>query len=505
MLRARAVLIVSLVLAVAVAACSGDDDDSATAKPTSAADAVTTTTARAATVNRPAGPAADVSQELTGGNGVFIGSANTAIDPGVVQNEYVASGTATSYKAEGELSGDGRWTFTPDGTAPYRTRILVRRPKKASDFSGTVVVEWLNVSGGVDADAEYASLREEIVRQGHAWVGVSAQLIGVMGGPVLVSAPVGGDIAGKGLVGIDPARYGSLTHPGDGYAYDIYTQVARALRDGGALDGLKPQYVLAAGESQSAIALVTYINGVQPLAHAFDGFFVHSRGGAGLPLAAPGKSADLVGSIGGAATIFRTDTDAPIMDVQTESDVVGVLNSAPARQDDSDTFRLWEVPGTAHADAHLVGPIADQMNCGAPINNGALHLVAKAALRDLVRWVSDGTAPPKAPRLELTSGATPEIARDQDGNALGGIRNPLVDVPVDKITSIQGPAGSTICLLSGSTLPLPDARLAELYSSRADYTAKFTADADKMIKAGFVLKDDRDALLAYAQPDRIAG
>ena len=51
--------------------------------------------------------------------------------------------------------------------------------------------------------------------------------------------------------------------------------------------------MIAAGESQSAIALVTYYNGVQPLTRAFDGFFVHSRGGMTLPLVAPGAAADL--------------------------------------------------------------------------------------------------------------------------------------------------------------------------------------------------------------------
>ncbi len=43
----------------------------------------------------------------------------------------------------------------------------------------------------------------------------------------------------------------------------------------------------AVGESQSAFALTTYVDGVQPLTKAFDGFLVHSRGGAGLGLALP--------------------------------------------------------------------------------------------------------------------------------------------------------------------------------------------------------------------------
>jgi hypothetical protein len=64
--------------------------------------------------------------------------------------------------------------------------VVVREPADKSKISGTVIVEWLNVSGGIDADPDWTSLSEEIVRRGDIWVGVSAQKIGVEGGPVLV-------------------------------------------------------------------------------------------------------------------------------------------------------------------------------------------------------------------------------------------------------------------------------------------------------------------------------
>jgi hypothetical protein len=457
---------------------------------------------------RPAGPAATFSAELTGGKGVFIGEGtppNLQAD-GYVQREYAASGTATSYKAVGPLSSDGRWTFAPDGSAPYKTRVLVRAPATPAKFSGNVVVEWLNVSGGVDANPEWTSTAEEIVRAGDVWVGVSAQRIGVEGGPVLVkvSGIAGADAAGKGLKAIDPARYGSLNHPGDGFSFDIYTQVARAVRAGAGLDGMQPKRLMAAGESQSAFALVTYYNGVQPVTDAFDGFFVHSRGATGLPLVAPGKYADLAGSIGGKATIFRTDQQAPIMDIQTETDVASILNSYAARQPDSNTFRLWEVAGTAHADAHLVGASASAINCGVPINDGAMHIVAKAALRALTTWLVSGTAPVVAPRIDVVvTGTNVQIRRDSDGIALGGIRTSPVDVPVTVLSGAPGPNPSTICLLLGSSKPLPPARIAQLYPSRTVYLDKFTAATDATIKAGFALQDDRAALQDYAEPSRV--
>ncbi|MBL7500275.1 hypothetical protein I6A84_32305 [Frankia sp. CNm7] len=483
---------------VACSGSGGSGQSSSTAPPSGA----TTTT-----LARPDGPAADLSMEIAGGDGAFMGEA----EPpdlrrlGYVEHEYLATGTASSYRVAGALTHDGRWTFTPDATAPYRTRIVVRQPAKASAFSGNAVVEWLNVSGGSDADPEWVSLEEEIVRRGDVWVGVSAQLIGVVGGPVRVPTSVGADIAGKGLAAINPARYGALQleHPGDGFSFDIYTQVARAIRAGAGMDGLRPQRLIAAGESQSAFALVTYYNGVQPLTRQFDGFFVHSRGAVGLPLVEPGKSADIAAALGGTPAIFRTDQDAPVLDAQTESDVTSVLNSYAARQPDTDRFRLWEVAGTAHADAHLVGSAAASFDCGVPVNNGPMHLVAKSALRALTTWITAGKPPVIAPRLTVQPATTPQISRDADGIALGGIRTPLVDVPVAILSGAPGSKPSAICLLVGSTQPLSTTRLAQLYPSPAAYLQRYTAAADKSIKDGYVVREDRPALLAFAEPSRI--
>jgi hypothetical protein len=229
---------------------------------------------------------------------------------------------------------------------------------------------------------------------------------------------------------------------------------------------------------------------------------VHSRGGSGLPLAAPGKPAGIADALGGTPATFRTDQDTPILDAQTESDT-GLLGSLGARQPDDAHFRLWEVAGTSHADAHLLGAEADLLACGLPVNNGPMHLVAKAALHALDQWLRSGTPPPSAPRFAITTGAKPAVVRDADGIVLGGIRTPPVDVPVDVLSSYVAPNASTICVLSGSTKPLAPARLAQLYPTRTDYLQRYNADADRAIAAGYVLPADRAALLAYAQASRI--
>ncbi|HZB72875.1 MAG TPA: alpha/beta hydrolase domain-containing protein, partial [Acidimicrobiales bacterium] len=132
------------------AGCSDGDGDGDEAAP---ADGGTTTSA----VERPEGPAADVAEVLEGGDGTILGSATSGRLPDDwVEEERMAAGTAASYRADGDLPEDGRFELAEAGSAEYRTRIVVRRPERPEDFNGTVVVEWLNVSGGLDAAPDYS-------------------------------------------------------------------------------------------------------------------------------------------------------------------------------------------------------------------------------------------------------------------------------------------------------------------------------------------------------------
>lgn len=424
---------------------------------------------------------ADLSTQLTRGHGVFVGESTPATLPdGWVQEERVAAGTASSFEA---------------GYAAYRTRVLLRRPTDATAFNGTVVVEWLNVSGGVDASPDYTFMADEIVRGGYAWVGVSAQYFGVEGGAVLVNVIEGDTPAGKGLKHIDPERYAGLEHPGDAFSYDIYTQVARAVREEFGADR-----VLAVGESQSAAMLVTYANQVQPTARAFDGILIHSRGAGAGPPGEAGDGINAAASFMTGAVSIRDDVGVPVLVVQMETDVV-MMGSAAVRQDDTDQFRWWEVAGAAHADRFLLGPMADLINVGGPINDGPQRFIVPAALRALDRWVRDGLAPPTAPRLEV-DGFT--ARRDADGIILGGIRTPLVDVPVVVLSGEPYPSSGLIGMLFGATHPMPPERIKQLYQSPGEYLAAYAASADAAIAAGFVLPEDRDVLLAAAKPELVA-
>ena len=93
------------------------------------------------------------------------------------------------------------------------------------------------------------------------------------------------------------------------------------------------------------------------------------------------------------------------------------------------------------------------------------------------------------------------FALDEVGNVVGGVRTPVVDAPVEVLSGYAAPDASPICALFGRTLPLPASVLAARWPSREAYLAAYAAATDAAIAAGFVLAEDRDAVLAEARPD----
>jgi hypothetical protein len=447
---------------------------------------------------KPTGTRSALSGPVTTGR--FIEPASTVpIDlatHGYVREEFFSAGTATAYSASGSMGQDGRWSATPHDAAEYRTRVVVRRPSDPARFNGTVLVEWFNVSGGLEASPDWTYLGPEIVRGGYGYVGVSAQAFGADGGQALLGVP--GLEQRSGLVASGPERYGSLRHPGDRFAFDMLSQIGRALRGSDSVSAfgpLRPERVIAVGESQSAFFLTTYINVVQPTAQVYDGFFVHSRGGSGAALSGtPIASPDVPRGLK-----IRDDTEVPVLIFETETDLGPLLDYGPARQPDTEWIRTWEVAGTAHADAYVVGPFASALGCDFVVNEGPQHFVAQAALVALNRWAADGVPAPSAPPLELSTTAPPELARDRLGNALGGVRTPAVDVPVSTLSGEAPPGSSRLCGLFGSTVRFDESTLVGLYKNKAGYLAAYRRSLEAAISAGFLLGSDRAELLGLAE------
>ncbi|MFT4519641.1 MAG: hypothetical protein ACI9JM_002038 [Halioglobus sp.] len=424
---------------------------------------------------------------------------------GYQAKEYIIADIARSYTPSLPLPSDGKLVVTADAEVvdgDYNTRLVVFRPIDAADFNGTVVVEWLNVTAGGDSNPDWLMAHNEFIRNGYAWVGVSAQAVGVnalknSSNPVVA------------------ARYASLVHPGDSYSYDIFSLAGQLAGETASplLGGLTADVVIADGESQSASRMVTYIDAIQPIENVFDGFFVHSRGTRGSSI----SQSPLPSISFPAPALIRDDLNVPVMVVQAEGDVIN--SNLIIRQADTPMYRAWEMAGTSHVDAYTLLGIGDPgdgstahtmfgflrapsnpFNCTNGINAGPQAYIVQAAYRGLDTWIRTGVAPPVGARLTDLSSSPVVLARDANGNALGGLRSPHVDAPLATLDSVNSapPGGFAFCRLFGRTVPFTPARVVELYPTKFDFTQMWWDAIDASVADGFMLEVDGDDLKAAA-------
>ena len=375
------------------------------------------------------------------------------------------------------------------------------------------------MTAGHDLDIDWFQAHDYLIRGGYAWVGVTPQRIGV-----------------EALKAWNAKRYASLdvtaggTVANDDLSYDIFTAAAEIIRHPGSVDvmgGLRVERIFATGHSQSASRLATYVNAVHPLQKVFDAVIVHGGGGR-----------------------IRTDLDVRVWKLSSETDVLN--GHAASRQPDTDKFRHWEVAGDSHVDLQFVtysrqlsqrdgSPIAPgftpggaprsatpaapaaaarpTLGAGAAGNaaRGAanaggcdrpsyshipFYFVMDAAIDHLVRWVKDGTLPPTAPEIEVSSVGPPVVVvRDKAGNALGGIRLSQHAVPTAVNTGQN--SGPGFCRLNGSYEPFDAATLASLYPTHAGYVAAVKDVTAKNLKAGYILQPEADQTIADAEKSDI--
>jgi Alpha/beta hydrolase domain len=395
---------------------------------------------------------------------------------GYVEEEFFIEGTANQYKTTPETTGS-----VLDGGHPYKTRIVVRRPASAKKFNGTAIVEWTNVTGSRDLEMDWFQSSEHFMRAGYAWVGVSAQHVGV-----------------DALKAWSPARYGTLdvTEGGkisnDALSYDIMAsagEVVRGKAKTNVMGGLKVERVIATGHSQSAARLAGYVNSIHPLNPVFDGVMLHGGGGK-----------------------IRTDLDVKVWKMLSETDVRGPA----ARQDDTGMFRTWEVAGTSHVDSESIRHFTAiaKLNATEAANGAAagqcdkptysqvpFRYVFDSAYDHMVRWIKDGTPPPSAPAIEFSSATPPVIVRDANGIAQGGIR--LAEEAVPTAVNTGQNTGAGFCRLYGSHVDFDKEKLAALYPTHKEYVAKVKEVTEKNLKLGYILKQDAEATIAAAEKSDI--
>jgi hypothetical protein len=429
----------------------------------------TTSVAQAASVPAATaeGPIAGVAPGDASHDYPFLASPLDLAARGYVEEEYFVSGEACRYNGVGLTTATVR-----DCGFAYTTRILVRRPLSPAAFNGTVLAEWQNVTAQYDIDSYWLESSEHIMREGYVWVGISAQRAGV--------EPVPDPAVGVNtLTAWSPSRYASLnvtaggTILDDALSYDIFSQAVQALRAPSGTDplgALDPEFVIGLGTSQSGGRLAAYHNSIWPLYEpVIDAFF-----------------------IGEARSATRTDLPVPVLRLLSEVDA-----SAPFARPDESNYRHWEVAGTSHADAGFIENIVplldrdDVVRAGVvcarnPLSRIPKRYVYHAAWDHMVTWLRTGNPPPIAPRLERT--ATGAIARDDRGNALGGIR--LSEHEVATAYNGAGNSGSLFCSLFGVHEPFAPEVLAGLYRNHGSYVSRVARANAANVRAGFLVAAD---------------
>jgi hypothetical protein len=352
---------------------------------------------------------------------------------GYAEREFTMSGTTNIYRQSGSWGSNGVWNVAvAQSNVPYTTRLLVRYPTNPLKFNGTVVVEWLNDTTGGDQDPVWSEIYNEVLADGFAYVGVTAQTAGM-----------------TELKTWDSQRYGSLGDTNDGQSYDIFSQAAEVARADSAtlLGGLKPARVIGMGDSQSAFRVDTYVNAIQPISHAFNGLIAIGRAVFAAPI-----GSGLV-AFSPVPAFVRTDSTTPLIQLNTEGDIEE-LGAGLVRQPDNNYLRTWELAGASHIDLHeglyegntieREEPTLTAPKCvfGVPFNGATLpdnqpvYELEDAALYDMDKWLVYGIAPPHGNQI-ATSPFFDLVERDRYGNALGGIRMPDIQVPTETYTALN--------------------------------------------------------------------
>jgi hypothetical protein len=351
--------------------------------------------------------------------------------------------------------------------APYKTRIIVRRPNDPRTFSGTVVAEALH-SGGRSLVFEWSRL--SILTRRHLFV------------EIVHSA---GNITT--LKNFNAERYAS-TNIGQGQTNEVLAQVGRLIKSkSGPFAAYDVRRITLMGTSASSGTVRTYL-GAHPNLRLpdggpiYDGFLLTStNGNTPLPI-----------------------VDVPIIQMPTQTEVVTWAEAGIAyRRPDSDApgnrFRIYEVAGMPHNNSREA-PGFQNDPCTLPVTDFPAGAFTALGLNYLIEWIANGKTPPRAPYIAVdqnTAGDGSHLVLDEHGNARGGIRNIWVDVP----TASNGVFGKgktaaqdRLCQLAGTKVRLPDATLKKLYPAKDDYGRQATARLDALIAEGWFLPEYADAI-----------
>jgi hypothetical protein len=269
---------------------------------------------------------------------------------------------------------------------------------------------------------------------------------------------------------------------GKGDAAAIIAAFARALRDDPVAHGLigVPLKLYSSGFSAPAMVLEDVLHSPQG-ANLFDLSLLRGVFWPGGTHPLPEPEAGLV------------------MMIETEAEVIAV--NAAALRGTSATYRSYEVAGAPHAD-------------GVP---GFPALEWTPVLRALFvagdRWATGVADPPYSAVLADNPEAEDGIARDENGNALGGIRLPDLEVGRRRYIAITVSFPVASVGLSEESYPrggpsfggleelscTPKADGNARFPDHETYVQRFREAAQELVAQGYLLQEDADRMIGEAE------
>jgi hypothetical protein len=358
----------------------------------------------------------------------------------------------------------------------YRTLVDVRRPVNPQRASGNVVVEPLH-SGGIWG--LLTNLQPYLVDNGDVHVGVAANSV----------------VVNRLVKPADPTRYSTLNVPATaGAENQILAGVGGLLHSDP--DTLLPDIgvkdTILGGWSETSVQTRSFINFVSSAGGAAD---VTANGEPVYDGYFPAQAA--VGTSGQAELGPIPDVGVPVVELQGERELLETLRvygNLGYRRADSDTYRLYEVPGMAHITSEPDDP-ASTYSLSVPCDRppGAVPSMFKQtqvwamALDNLITWVTRGQPAPQAPRIELNGNT---VVRDANGNALRGVRTVYLDVATATVvpTSLNpGGLPGNPCGQIGYQLNFSQQKLVDLYSNHGGYVSQFVKDAHRLVAERWLL------------------
>lgn len=453
-----------------------------------------------------------------------------------IEKEFLFTGTANIY-----ASGPDKLPVVKHADCEYTDRMVIRMPEDPADFRGGVIVEINNSTCNYDIERTWAEAYKYIMRHGLIYVGITSK-------PNVFEA----------LRRFDSSRYGTLNWPNPstepdpvenmpaflgpkdqelGYIWDILLDLPGFLKGKSESNPLKDyntKSVYLTGWSQSCCYINRFIKSFAENDSfsdrvSYDGYL--SGGGlhsAVTPLNRyeafePFDSLDA-----------RVDaTRIPLIELNTESENsnVGGYKGYDARRMDSSApdfqYRYMEITGACHdallssvmytaAENDVTKALGDDNiyyrfldydaylsgNYTLPaINDYPKYYAYHLALNNLRMWAEDGVPPVSIPRIRQTGKGV--NIRDAFGNSIGGIRSPLVDLPVARYTGQYVEVLTDSSPVSGTKLIgrsdyFSAEMINELYKNRANYRKLVTENVRNLVAFGMILEEDADDMIEFA-------